>query len=67
MAVMAHAKFRFNQLMVSLIFVIRACDPPGPCESGRLKRPGLIGLSDLLVTLASKTDDGWFISSKIWA
>ena len=40
---MTHAKFNFNQLMLTLIFGIRASEPPGPGE--RLKRPGLIGLS----------------------
>ena len=43
MAIMAHAKFHFNQLMSTLIFGIRASEPPfGPGE--RLKRPGLIRL-----------------------
>ena len=44
---MTHAKFNFNQLMLTLIFGIRASKPPppplGPGE--RLKRPGLIGLN----------------------
>ena len=43
MAIMTHAKFRFNWLMLTLIFGIWASEPPpGPGE--RLKRPGLIGL-----------------------
>ena len=50
MAIMIHAKFHFNQLMLTLIFGIWASEPPGPGE--RLKRQGLIGsvqsaLSDL--------------------
>ena len=41
--IMAHAKFYFNRLMLTLIFGIWASEPPpGPGE--RLKRPGLIGL-----------------------
>ena len=39
---MTHAKFNFNQLMLTLIFGIRASEPP---SGQRLKRPGLIGLS----------------------
>ena len=40
---MTHAKFNFNQLMLTLIFGIQASEPPlGPGE--RLKRLGLIGL-----------------------
>ena len=43
MAIMIHAKFHFNWLMLTLIFGIWASEPPpGPGE--RLKRPGLIGL-----------------------
>ena len=43
MDIMTHAKFYFNRLMLTLIFAIRASEPPpGPGE--RLKRPGLIGL-----------------------
>ena len=43
MAIMAHAKFHFNWLVLTLIFGIWASEPPlGPGE--RLKRPGLIGL-----------------------
>ena len=44
MAIMTHAKFHFNWLMLTLIFGIWASEPPGPGE--RLKRPGLIGLKD---------------------
>ena len=41
---MTHAKFNFNQLMLTLIFGIRASESPlGPGE--RLKTPGLIGLT----------------------
>ena len=43
MAIMAHAKFDFNWLMLILIFEIRASEPPGPGE--RLKKPDLIGLT----------------------
>ena len=52
MAIMTHAKFHFNWLMLILIFGIWASEPPpGPGE--RLKRPGLIGLNYLV--LASST------------
>ena len=44
MDIMTHAKFYFNRLMLTLIFAIRASEPPlRPGE--RLKRPGLIGLT----------------------
>ena len=44
MDIMTHTKFYFNRLMLTLIFSIRASEPPpGPGE--RLKRPGLIGLN----------------------
>ena len=45
MDIMTHAKFHFSRLMLTLIFGIRASEPPplGPGE--RLKRPGLIGLN----------------------
>ena len=40
---LTRAKFHFNRLMVTLIFVIRASEPsPGP--SKRLKKPSLMGL-----------------------
>ena len=43
MALMTHATFHFNRLMVTLIFGIPVTiKAPGPGE--RLKRPGLIGL-----------------------
>ena len=43
MAIMTHAKFHFNWLMLTSVFGIWASEPPlGPGE--RLKRPGLIGL-----------------------
>ena len=45
MDIMTHAKFNFNQLMLTLIFGIWASEPPPPPGPGeRLKRPGLIGL-----------------------
>ena len=45
MAIMNHAKFHFNQLMLTLIFGIWASEPFPPRGPGeRLKRPGLIGL-----------------------
>ena len=45
MAIMTHAKFHFNRLMLTLIFGIWASEPPTPPgPSERLKRPGLIGL-----------------------
>ena len=43
MAIMTHAKFYFNWLMLTLIFGIWASEPP-PRPGERLKRPGLIGL-----------------------
>ena len=46
MVLMSHAKFRFNWLMLTLIFSILASEPstwPGE----RLKMPGLIGLRHL--------------------
>ena len=46
MAIMAHAKFHFNRLMLTLIFGIWASEHTlGPGK--RLKRPGLIGLRRL--------------------
>ena len=45
MDIMTHAKFHFNWLMLTLIFGIRASEPPLPPGPGKqLKRPGLIGL-----------------------
>ena len=45
MAIMTHAKFYFNQLMLTLSFGIWASAPPTPPGPGeRLKRSGLIGL-----------------------
>ena len=44
MDIMTHAKFYFNRLMLTLIFAIRASEPPPPRPGERLKRPGLIGL-----------------------
>ena len=49
MAIMTHAKFYFNRLMLTLIFGIRASKPPRPGE--RLKRPGLIGLKDFIIKI----------------
>ena len=43
MAIMIHAKFHFNRLMLSLNFGIRASEP-----GDRLKRPGLIWLKFIL-------------------
>ena len=44
MAILTHAKFHFNWLMLTLILAsgTLSLPPPGPGE--RLKRPGLIGL-----------------------
>ena len=53
MAIMTHAKFHFNWLMLTLIFGIWASEPPGPGE--RLKRPGLIGLMPYFVITALLT------------
>ena len=47
MVIMTHAKFHFNQLMLTLNFDVWASEPLlGPGE--QLKRPGLIGLSENL-------------------
>ena len=60
MAIMTHAKFDFNWLMLTLILASGPLSPPGPGE--RLKRPGLIGLNntevlflylDNLITMSS--------------
>ena len=45
MGIKARAKFRFNWLMLTLIFGVRASEPPPPGSGERLKRLGLIGLS----------------------
>ena len=51
MAIMTHAKFHFNWLMLTSIFGIYASEPPlGPGK--RLKRPGLIGLMEITLQLA---------------
>ena len=52
---MTHAKFHFNQLMLTLIFGIRASEPPPPPSrpGERLKRPGLIRLSCVPTTTSS--------------
>ena len=47
MAIMTHAKFHFNRLMLTLIFGIRAFEPPWPGEL--LKRPGLKRLMFILL------------------
>ena len=53
MDIMTHAKFHFNQLMLTLIFGIWASEPPlGAGE--RLKRPGLIGLTQLIIHILSQ-------------
>ena len=44
MAIMTHAKFHFNWLMLTSIFGIWASESPPPGPGERLKRPGLIGL-----------------------
>ena len=44
---MTHAKFNFNQLMLTLISGIRASEPLGPRK--QLKRPGMIGLKDGII------------------
>ena len=49
MAMMTHAKFHSNRLMLTLIFGIWASEPPGPGD--RLKRPGLIGLRRILLAV----------------
>ena len=48
MDIITHAKFHLNRLMLTLIFGIRASEPPPPLKPGEpLKRPGLIGLKCL--------------------
>ena len=37
MVIMTHAKFQFNWLMLTLIFGIRASEPPPPGPGERLK------------------------------
>ena len=59
---MTHAKFNFNQLMLTLIFGIWASQPPPPTPGPgeRLKRPGLIRLKLIQSTLTAgevKEDD----------
>ena len=56
MAIMTHAKFHFNWLMLTSIFGIWASEPPlGPGE--RLKRPDLIGL---ILATSSQTFHSYF-------
>ena len=57
MDIMTHAKFYFNRLMLTLIFAIRASEPPPPVPGERLKRPGLIGLS--LFRHGALSDKDW--------
>ena len=46
MAIMTHAKFHSNRLMLTLIFGVWASEPPSPPWPGdQLKKPGLTGLS----------------------
>ena len=62
MAILTHAKFHFYRLIVTLVFGIRASEPPLPLRPGeRLKRPGLIGLSvrEVLVFLITKEQIFW--------
>ena len=49
MAIITHAKFHFNRLMLTLIFGIWASEPPRPAE--RLKRPGLAGLKQTFIDM----------------
>ena len=44
MDTITHAKFHFNRLTLTLIFGVRASEPPRPGE--RVKRPGLIGFKE---------------------
>ena len=59
-AITTHAKSHFNRLMETLIFSIRACEPPSPLPGPgeQLKRPGLIGLTFLIPDIRNvKADD----------
>ena len=47
MAIITHAEFHFNRLMLTLIFGIWASEPPSPGPGKRLKRAGLIGLNSI--------------------
>ena len=59
MVIMTYAKFYFNRLMLTLIFGIRASEPPPPSPhlrpGERLKRPGLIGLTLRFLSLLVPT------------
>ena len=67
MAIMTHAKFHFNWLMLTLIFGIWASEPPpGPGE--RLKRPGLIGLKGFCYHVAGSlqnSNPGLYLTLKV--
>ena len=58
--------FNFDQLMLTLIFGIWASEsPPTPGPGERLKRPGLIGLNDVIEKKLSVTNGdnivaGWY-------
>ena len=47
MAIMTHAKFHFNRLMLTLIFGIWAC--PSPRAWRTTERPGLIVLNEMII------------------
>ena len=53
MVIMTHAKFHFHRLMLTLIFGIRASEPPPPGPGERQKRPGLIGLKSTFLNAES--------------
>ena len=46
MDIMTHAKFHFNQLMLTLIFGVWASEPP-PRAWQTTKKAGLVGLNDM--------------------
>ena len=46
MAIMTHTKFHFNWLMLTLIFGIRASEPPPPPRTTEKAEPDRVKVSD---------------------